>query len=46
MTKNKPIFECVTLENTNNQCFTDCGPMDSCSPDDSCNPDNNYNVNE
>ena len=30
---------CVTFEELNNHCFTECGPIDSCSPDDECNPD-------
>lgn len=38
MNKEKPVLECVTEENTNLGCYTDCGPSYPCSPDD-CQPD-------
>lgn len=29
-----PTLECVTYDEVERGCFTDCGPVDYCNPDD------------
>lgn len=29
-----PTLECITFDESNYNCYTDCGPVDTCGPDD------------